>query len=75
MNVTDIGVFLEEEGISYSKQKLNQWIFDIIKPQSYITFDLFIKLLKTDVIKQGGIGMFGGSDNFHKLSMLQASKS
>jgi len=82
MNIIDIGIFLEEEGMTYSKLKLNQWLFEKIKPSSYITFDQFLQLVSSDVIKSSGNannhGMFGGAsgfDTFHNLSMLQASKS
>jgi hypothetical protein len=81
MSIIDVGIFLEEEGITYSKLKLNQWLFEKIKPSSYIKFDQFLELISSDVIKSSGItgnGMFGGGsgfDTFHNLSMLQASKS
>ena len=58
MNILDIAIFLEEEGISYSKLKLNLWLYDKIKPSSYITFDQFLDLINSDVVKAGG-GSYG----------------
>jgi len=83
MNILDIGIFLDEEGIQYSKLKLQQWIYDKVKPSSYITFNQFLTLINTDVVKSSGHSMstgpgFGGMfspDSFHNISKLMASKS
>jgi hypothetical protein len=58
MNILDIAIFLEEEGILYSKLKLNLWLYDKIKPVK---------------AGGGSYGFFNSGstpDNFHSLSML-----